>query len=231
MKWPGCDWQPIPLGPRGEHQLELVEDMALLNSDVDYAKILAPDDHDNHVEFDNHVEVDDVLAFEDGFVLAEHPGVNAEAGNLDEPNSEMAGMREGVAAINNEAERNYAVSFPSGTSPPEVADNHHMYNHTDHDNSFHGNLGNNLTHHHPDNVNLPNNNDIEGNRNAIDNLNHDIEGNQDAIDNLNHDIEGNQDAIDNHNHRSEATTSHVSIPEGDFTKSYLMDYKPGSLKP
>ena len=217
MKWPGCDWQPVPLGPRGEHQLELVEDMAILNSEVDYAKILAPDDYDTHVDFDNLVKVDDVLAFEDGFVLAEHPGVNAEAGNLDEPNSDVAGMLGGIAATDNEAEYNYAVPFFSGTSPPEVADNHHMHNHTDYENSFNGNL--------------LHNNDIEGNQNAIDNHNHDIEGNQDAINNHSHDTEGKQDAIGDHSHRGKAASSHVSVLEGDFTKSYLMDYKPGSLKP
>ena len=74
MRWPGCSWQPIPVGHRGEHQLELVEDMGILNSDTEYAKILVPDDRDNHVDFGNPLAVDDVLAFDDGDMLAEHLG-------------------------------------------------------------------------------------------------------------------------------------------------------------
>ena len=81
MRWPGCDWQPIPLGPRGEHQLELVENMGILNSEIEYVKVLAPDDFETHVDYSIPLAVDDVLSLDDGDLLAEHPGV--EAGILD----------------------------------------------------------------------------------------------------------------------------------------------------
>ena len=203
MRWPGCSWQPIPLGHRGEHQLELVEDMGILNSDTEYAKVLMPDDHENHVDTNNPLSVDDVLAFEDGDLLAEHYGANALTGNLDEPNPEEAEKYEGFAATNNEAVDNLAAPFPSCT--PHQEERFDKNNRDTNDNQ------NDMDDH---------NRDTNNDQNDMDNRNRDTNNDQNDMDNHNRDTNNDQNDMDNRGNVN-----------GGSRQTNLHDYKPGTLKP
>ncbi|CAE6924520.1 GIP [Symbiodinium sp. CCMP2592] len=65
MRWPGCEWQAIPCGHRGEHQLRLVENDALLDPNVEYSDILAPDDFEHHVDYLDPIPAEMVFSCED----------------------------------------------------------------------------------------------------------------------------------------------------------------------
>ena len=69
MRWPGCSWHDIPLGPKGEHLLNLVEDdVGVLLDDKDYERILVPADYDNHIDFDNPIPLTEVVNRINGMV-------------------------------------------------------------------------------------------------------------------------------------------------------------------
>ena len=68
MRWPGCPWHEIPLGPKGEHLLNLVEDVGILLNDHDYERILVPTDYETHIDFENPIPLNEVVSHIDGLV-------------------------------------------------------------------------------------------------------------------------------------------------------------------
>ena len=61
MKWPDGDWQPIPLGRRGEYLIHLAEDIAkLVHKEIPF-RIFLPTDFKDHVDIENRMPVDMVL--------------------------------------------------------------------------------------------------------------------------------------------------------------------------
>ena len=187
MRWPGCSWQPIPVGHRGEHQLEPVEDMGILSSDTGYAKFrtTATTTSTSATPWRSMTCLRSTTAT---CLLSTLEPWNLETGNLDEPNSERAALLGGSAATD-EAENHYGVPFPSRTSALEETDYHDTRHHVTINNGDNGNRYN----------------DTAGNRNAIDNHNRDTTGNQDAIDNHNH--EGQMNYI--HSSEGDFTKNHL----------------------
>ncbi|CAE7220782.1 spa [Symbiodinium microadriaticum] len=72
MRWPGCPWRRLPLGPKGEHLLNLVEDKALLFDTGEADAIYMPDDFETHIDYQNPLSLDAV------FTLAEATEPHAE---------------------------------------------------------------------------------------------------------------------------------------------------------
>ena len=62
MKVRNGQWQEIPLGPRGEHQLVLSEDVARLLDNSSFDEILVPDDYENHVGTNDPIALEEILA-------------------------------------------------------------------------------------------------------------------------------------------------------------------------
>ena len=56
MQWPGEDWLPIPLGPKGEYIMHLSEHMHLTDRN-DVTQTLVPEDFYTHVRFEDEVDV------------------------------------------------------------------------------------------------------------------------------------------------------------------------------
>ena len=65
MKIKDGPWQAIPLGPRGEHQLVLTENVARLLDDTPFDEILAPDDYEAHVNVQTPVPIEAILHLTD----------------------------------------------------------------------------------------------------------------------------------------------------------------------
>ena len=55
MRWPTGSWRAIPRGPKGEHLLELVEDMSILLSNEPYQEELVPEDWRSHVDVNRNL--------------------------------------------------------------------------------------------------------------------------------------------------------------------------------
>ena len=56
MQWPGEDWLPIPLGPKGEYVMHLSEHMHLADRN-EVTQTLVPEDFYTHVKFEDEVDV------------------------------------------------------------------------------------------------------------------------------------------------------------------------------
>ena len=61
MRWPGCPWRRLPLGPKGEHLLDLVEDKAMLFEESEADAIYMPDDFETHIDYQNPLSLDAVF--------------------------------------------------------------------------------------------------------------------------------------------------------------------------
>ena len=61
MRWPDGNWMPIPLGVKGEHQLELVEDKNLLLDAGQDEETLMPDDFATHIDVVNSMGVKAIM--------------------------------------------------------------------------------------------------------------------------------------------------------------------------
>ena len=61
MKVKDGQWQDIPLGPRGEHQLILSEDVTRLLDNSSFDEILVPDDYENHVGTHDPIALEEIL--------------------------------------------------------------------------------------------------------------------------------------------------------------------------
>ncbi len=61
MKWPGEEWKPAPLGPKGEYVLHLAEHMHLVKKKYQVSETLIPEDFNEHVMLDKKVKVIDIV--------------------------------------------------------------------------------------------------------------------------------------------------------------------------
>ena len=63
MRWPGQQWEDIPLGKRGEYLLNLVEEgkmQEMLHEEIDWS-IYIPEDFEDHIDVENPMPVDMIL--------------------------------------------------------------------------------------------------------------------------------------------------------------------------
>ncbi|CAJ1379598.1 unnamed protein product, partial [Effrenium voratum] len=98
MKWPHGQWIDIPVGPRGEHQLHLAEDVDELK-DAEDEEILIPENAINHVDFQKDLGIE---------ALNEDDAINA----VEEDSGHGAGaddqqaMRQPDAELDSKTQRN-----------------------------------------------------------------------------------------------------------------------------
>ena len=81
MKFPHGDWNPVPLGPKGEYMITLVDNPAVLMSDLDFEEVLVPDDYYTHVDIGNLVSLDEVFGIFEGGLAKSEPSAGASDGN------------------------------------------------------------------------------------------------------------------------------------------------------
>ncbi|CAE7854667.1 unnamed protein product, partial [Symbiodinium necroappetens] len=86
-------WQDIPLGPRGEHQLILSEDVTRLLDNSSFDEILVPDDYENHVGTHDPIALEEILelsepalAYEEVSLVKHHHDETGDPLHETEPN-------------------------------------------------------------------------------------------------------------------------------------------------
>ena len=77
MRWPDGNWMPIPLGVKGEHLLELVEDKNLLLDAGQDEETLMPDDFATHIDVVNSMGVKAIMDEMAEMMVADDASVGA----------------------------------------------------------------------------------------------------------------------------------------------------------
>ena len=72
MKWPGQQWQSVPLGPKGEYLVHLAEDIKKFAEEEVYEEILLPEDAGDHVYLQERIELNELIDDIDLVNMAAH---------------------------------------------------------------------------------------------------------------------------------------------------------------
>jgi hypothetical protein len=72
MKWPGGDWNHVPLGPRGEYLVHLAEDIRKFSEEDVCDQVLLPEDAENHVFLEERVSLNELVNDPDLVQMAAH---------------------------------------------------------------------------------------------------------------------------------------------------------------